>query len=235
MISGSLGAIIGKRFMELKLDIISNNLSNISTSGYKAQRLAYASDSKDGLLGLPDISKASSYTDFSPGPINQTGNNLDFAISGPGFFTVKTPYGLAYTRCGQFKLDKDGKLKTSAGYEVMGENGEIVINGTEVVVQSDGSLYVNQTFVDKLRIVEFKELKALKRFGDNLFFKTDPKAEEVEAGSSHILQGYLESSNVDLMRELSYMISVLRSFEAYSKIEQTQQEAKSKLSEIMRI
>lgn len=235
MLSGNLAAIVGKRLMELKLDSISNNLANVSTPGYKTQRIAYEASSRGNSFSIPDISKVSSYTDFSQGQLNHTGNDLDLAISGPGFFTLKTPYGLAYTRCGKFSLDRDKRLVNSSGYPVMGEGGEIVIDGTDVSIGSDGSVYAGGNFVDRLKIVEFKEPNALERRGENLFVKADQKVEEHEAKSSVVHQGFIESSNVDLVRELSHMILVLRTFEAYSRIEQIEQDAKSKLSEIIRI
>ncbi len=232
MIQATLGAIFGKSYMERRLDLITNNLANVNTAGFKGSRayLIYKSQKGEGVIPL----LIDSYIDFSKGPLIETKNPLDLAIEGEGFFVVMTEEGARYTRAGNFRLDAEKKLVTQDGYPVVGQNGHIYLDGSDIRVESDGSVFVDGRFVDRLRIVDFEKRTNLRHAGRSLFVNSDPSNREKIIDKIEVRQGYLEGSNVNLIRELVEMISVLRAYETYSKVEQVQSERKSRLLDTLR-
>ena len=156
-------------------------------------------------------------TDFSPGPLKKTDNPFDLAQEGNGFFCVQTPEGIRYTRSGHFTLDSQGLLVTQEGYTVIGDGGEISIDGQSFTVDIHGNIYVDGAQVDKLRVVEFADPLVLEKVGDTLFAATDPDAIPENPEMIHVRQGFLELSNVDPVRMMTEMIEVLRGYESYQK------------------
>lgn len=221
MINASLGATLGKSYMQARMDVIANNLANINTVGYKASKFF-----------LTDNSLAT-YIDFSQGPLLETKNTLDLAIEGDGFFVVMTPHGEAYTRAGHFTLNAEKKLVMQDGQPLLGENGEIYLDGFEIKVESDGSIFADNRFIDRLKIVDFEDKTFLRPIGKGLYLNENRKVEKTPK-EIKVKQGYLEGSNVDTMRELVDLIAVLRAYETYTKVEQIQSETKSKLLDTLR-
>ncbi|MEN6616450.1 MAG: flagellar hook-basal body complex protein, partial [Syntrophorhabdus sp.] len=146
--------VAGKYVNEKKLDIISNNLANAMTAGFKASRpvfemISTAQDAsgKQELLKNSYVNLSDTYIDFSDASIVESGAPLDCAIIGNGFFSVMTKQGLQYTRNGQFMLDKGGRLVTMSGDPVMGKSGEISINvtdGKDIRIENDGSIFLGK-------------------------------------------------------------------------------------------
>jgi flagellar basal-body rod protein FlgG len=159
-----------------------------------------------------------SYLNFAAAPLLETGNNLDFAIEGEGFFVVSTKDGTMYTRNGKFTINNDKQLVTADGDPVLGKGGEITIDGKEINVENDGSIYVDNTFVDTIKIVDVEDKKYLRNYGKNLYTNTKEGSAEIIPEDSTIRQGYYEASNVDIMREMIEMIHTVRAYEAYTKI-----------------
>lgn len=233
MNSGMFAALSGNINAMKRLDIISNNLANASTSGFKRDRLAFetqlkmASESAAAPPGGGDAAPVFSgdryFTDFAPGPLQQTGNPLDLAIEGDGFFTIATDNGPAYTRQGDFRMDGSGRVVTADGYPV---SPEVVIpNGaTQITVGSDGtvSAYLPgetaPVTVGTLQLVDFPKPYALQKMGSALFTPSDPQIAPEPAASATISQGALEGSNVSTISEMVMLIENTRYFEACSKV-----------------
>jgi len=225
-----------------QLDITSNNLANINTTGYKKDKTIF----KDQLakIEFDDINEIQakdvempprvlsidkynvviddSFTEFSQGMLEKTNNMLDIAINGNGFFKVKTPEGIRYTRNGSFRHSKDGLLVTSDGYPVLDENDtEIDLeNSKRIVVNDNGTIYLGENKNTKLSIKTFKDLSRLEKIGKNLFKQTNKNEQEIESNST-VIQGFLESSNVSPVEEMVNLISLHRQFELNGKAIET--------------
>jgi flagellar basal-body rod protein FlgG len=226
MNSGMYSALSGNIAAMKRMDIISNNLANINTPGYKKDRMSF-----EGLLTSstsppavppsktadPVLQKENVYIDYSAGPVSQTGNTLDMAIDGDGFFTVSTPNGTAYTRQGNFRLTADGTLVTTDGFPVMGQGGEIRINGSNVVIDSKGAITVDGTAAGVLNLVDFPKPYNLTKTASALFVPSDPQATP-QAAKSEIRQGQLEGANVDPVGEMVQMIETNRYFDACQRV-----------------
>jgi len=155
-----------------------------------------------------------------------TGNPLDVAINGPGFFVVDTPRGELYTRMGNFSLNDKGELVTHEGYTLKGKGKSIKIEGTEITIDRKGAVTVDKVEVDTLKLVDFEDYTALRKVGDNLFEDSGGnvrKAEECE-----IKHRTLELSNINIVKEMVKMIDVLRLYESYQKVIQSLDETTSR-------
>ena len=223
MLNGLFSNFSGKFVNSRRLEIISNNIANVSTPGFKVSRPvfnAFTGEDESGneMLQNTFVSMYDSYLNFAAAPLLETGSNLDFAIEGEGFFVVSTKDGPMYTRNGKFTINKDKQLVTADGDPVLGKSGEITIDGKEINVENDGSIYVDNTFVDAIKIVDFDDKKYIRNYGKNLFINTKEGSSEIIPENSTIRQGYYEASNVDVMREMIEMIHTVRAYEAYTKI-----------------
>jgi flagellar basal-body rod protein FlgF len=223
MLNGLFSNFSGKFVNSRRLEIISNNIANVSTPGFKVSRPvfnAFTGEDESGneMLQNTFVSMYDSYLNFAAAPLLETGSNLDFAIEGEGFFVVSTKDGPMYTRNGKFTINKDKQLVTADGDPVLGKSGEITIDGKEINVENDGSIYVDNTFVDAIKIVDFDDKKYIRNYGKNLFINTKEGSSEIIPENSTIRQGYYEASNVDIMREMIEMIHTVRAYEAYTKI-----------------
>jgi flagellar basal-body rod protein FlgF len=223
MLNGLFSNFSGKFVNSRRLEIISNNIANVSTPGFKVSRPvfnAFTGEDESGneMLQNTFVSMYDSYLNLAAAPLLETGNNLDFAIEGEGFFVVSTKDGPMYTRNGKFTINKDKQLVTADGDPVLGKSGEITIDGKEINVENDGSIYVDKTFVDAIKIVNFEDKKYIRNYGKNLYTNTKEGSAEIIPENSTIRQGYYEASNVDIMREMIEMIHTVRAYEAYTKI-----------------
>ena len=227
----------GGIFYEKKLAVLANNLSNINTVAFKRDQAFQLSDLKENPEGSSIPGKSQNFfsipplgtkTDFSPGPLKHTGNALDLALNGNGFFCVETPEGIQYTRKGNFTLNERGVLVTQEGLPVLSERGRIEINGKNFVVDGQGNVLVDGNQVDTIKIVDFPQSYALEKVGDSLFALADPGITENKAGEVEVRQGFVEFSNVDAIRVMTEMIDVLRGYESYQKIIQSIDDVSSK-------
>lgn len=201
-----------------QLDFATNNIANASTSGFKAEHLYYAMKGRKVQEGaLMDLGPTVSKMDFAQGTLSITGNALDLAIEGEGFFNIQTKQGNVYSRSGGFLLNKDNELVTPKGDYVLGESGKIVITGKKVNVDKDGSIYADDNLVGKLKISAFTDPGMLARSTDGRFVD-DGKAGLKNAEGYRIAGGYLEMSNVNAVREMTDMMEIQRTFETYQKV-----------------
>ena len=210
----------GSLAQQHRFENISNNLSNINTNGFKKNVISF-----DKALSLNNQSSI----DFSLGAVVHTGNKLDLALGGKGFFKIATPEGTRYTRDGAFTLDKDGRLITGQGYKVLGENGPITISGNDITIEPDGQVMDAEGAVGKLSIVEFEKPEALQKIGGSLYMHTGENNNIYNAREINMQQGYLEKSNVDPTEEMIRMIEAYRNFESVQKAIQSMDEIASKL------
>ncbi len=173
------------------------------------------------------------FTNFEQGHLKGTGNALDVALGGEGFFSVQTPQGIQYTRKGNFVLNSNGTLVTQEGYPVLGKGGsEIQISGQNVVVASSGAIIVDGVEVDTLNVVDFADKKVLLKNGNSLYSPIDPNDQGSPAAETLVQQGFIEASNVDSIKAMTEMIDVIRGYESYQKALQSMNETNSKTNEI---
>lgn len=196
------------------------------------------------------------FTTFEQGSLRRTENAFDFALDGEGFFTIETKDGLRYTRNGSFLLDKDSFLVTKDGSYVLGENGRIQLKQNNFSVNEQGEIVVNGDFqghkdrmvsyaendwqnpqiTDKLRIVTFRQPRALEKNGNSYFSPREDAFPEYPATETKVQQGFLENSNVNPVIEMTRMIEVQRIYEANQRIVQTHDAALGRLvNEIAKI
>lgn len=204
----------------LQLDTIANNLANSSTPGFKVEN--FYPGAPDGAAAqegpIPAASRV--ITDYSQGLLRQTGNVLDLAIEGEGFFTIQTKEGLEYTRKGSFTLDREGRIVTLAGGLVMGEKGPITVSSQNLTIDPAGKIMADGAPVGRLNIVRFDNPQALARTKEGMF-RDDGGAGAKRVEKPEVKSNFLEMSNVNVFREMVGMIDVQRSFESYQKIIQS--------------
>jgi flagellar basal-body rod protein FlgG len=158
------------------------------------------------------------HTDFSQGPIRETGNSLDIALEGQGFFVVQTPDGVAYTRQGTLSINADGMLVTQAGLLVQGERGPLNVSGGPVDIDTSGEVSVDGVSQGRLRLVDFASPYALQKMGDTLFRAATPEVQELPPNGLVVRQRAVEASNSEPIQLLSATIVASRAYEAYQKV-----------------
>lgn len=246
MIRGWYTGASGMNAQQNRLDAISNNLANVDTAGYKRDITVSKSFSEllirrtnfDGVYKIqngmgsadaaPIIGKLGvgvetneNYTDFSQGSFKITNTKTDTALNGKGFYAVETPLGERYTRNGNFYIGKEGILETKDGYPVLGEKGIIYVENDRFTVNEDGVLISEDgNEIDRFKVVRFDNERYLNKMGESLYSSNDI------SGLAHIaegnerpsfLQGYSETSNVNVVNEMVQMIEVNRAYEANQK------------------
>jgi flagellar basal-body rod protein FlgF len=240
MLKGIFSTLSGKFLTERRMEIISNNIANASTPGYKMMRPVFNVEKSEGNSGINNqqqdtyTSVADSYIHFSNAPLVESGNKLDIGIEGDGFFVISTKDGSMYTRNGQFAINKEKKLVTFEGAPVLGQSGEITIEGADVRIEGDGSIFVDKTFVDKLKIVDFKDKKDLRNYGNSMFINMNKDNIETKSETYTIKQGFYETSNVDVIKEMIELMSTLRAYESYTKVDQFFSDMMSKIINVGR-
>ena len=226
MVNGILDASRSCLKEEIRMDVISNNLANSNLIGFKKDRISFVDllnkAEADGSLsakaaGQDDQSLISITTDMSQGDTRFTGNQLDLAIYGDGFFKVSTPDGTRYTRKGNFMLDEQGTLVTQNGFNVLGKSGTITISGNDISISGQGDIMVDGVSVGQLDLVVFEDPKDLVKEGKSLFRNQFDNPGEAPSSDTTVKQGYLEISNVNVAEEMVQMIHSLRAFESYQK------------------
>ena len=215
-------AASGLRARMESLDMLANNIANANTGGYKSDREFYglyvgSESENDSPSTMPLIERP--WTDFSQGPLTATGNPVDLALSGKGFFSVNAPSGTLYTRNGNFHLAKDGRLMTSEGYPVRAEGGgDLTLQGTgSVDVSSDGTVRQNGAVIGQLEIRDFTSTAGIVKRGTNYFQSPDAANTPVTPQGTSVEQGQLEGSNAGSAESAVRLISIMRQFEMLQK------------------
>lgn len=224
-----------------QMDVVANNLANMNTPGYKTEDMvfsAYLTRSRDEDGGVPDT-LAYTYDfgtvrDMDPGPMTPTGNPLDLAINGKGFFEVETDFGRFYTRNGRLMLNQDGMVVTSSGHPVLSTDGTpffIAPNESDINVARDGSIATENGVIGRLRIATFENERELRRVQAGLFDAGDQTPQDPD--SVVIEQGALEGSNVVATREITHMIAVHRAYESVNRLIETESERQRQAIKIL--
>jgi flagellar basal-body rod protein FlgF len=213
--------------LERQLDVVANNIANVNTAGFKADSSLFEEylmpgAHEDNFVGgdrrLSYVQDRGTFHDLSQGPVEQTKNPLDLAISGNAFLVVQTAAGERYTRDGGLQLNSQGQLVTAAGNPVLGGSGPIVLQPTDhdVNVSPDGTITVvegtgrTDSIRGKLRLVSFADAQKLLKEGSNLYSASEGAAQADT--KSQVEQGYIEKSNVNAVTEMSRMIEVTRAY-----------------------
>ncbi|MCU0662351.1 MAG: flagellar basal-body rod protein FlgG [Myxococcota bacterium] len=246
MIRALNNAAAGMKAQEMNIDVLSNNLANVNTSGFKRARAEFADMFYTARVqaGAPSASGSplpvgtelghgvravATYKDFKDGETRQTGNPLDIAVNGRGFFQVLQPSGeIAFTRAGVFKSNSEGQLVNSDGYTVEPQIS-IPADATSVTVSEGGVVSVtlgddgNQVEVGQLQIATFANPAGLSSIGQNLLKETPASGQAMlsvpgENGAGRLLQGFLETSNVSVVAEMIDLISAQRAYEINAKV-----------------
>ena len=240
MYTGLYAAASGSVAQEKRLGVLNNNLANAMTVGFKADQVVFrvqelpavvgevtpyddsvgaAITSVDPFRGRHSTQQhiMATYTDFSPGTIRETGNTLDFALEGDGFFTVETPQGSAYTRQGTFAIDGQGILVTQNGLPVQGETGPLQVGDGQVAIDATGVVRVNGAVRGRLKLVNFAQPQALEKLGATLF-RAGPDLSEEAPSNLVVHQGAVESSNSQAIQLLGETIQASRAYQAYQKV-----------------
>ncbi len=249
MSKGIYTAVSGAMAQTARLDTIANNLANVNTPGFKRDGQLFREyltsyEKEPGTITVPRIPASiesfydvqggdksyveavGTYTDFSQGALKSTGNQLDFAIEGDGFFEVLTPQGVRLTRVGSFTLDGEGRLVTKQGFPVLREGApgedpagrEIRLTNANVAITPSGEIAEGGEVLGRLSVVTVEDKDALQKIGNSLFALKDNMEPQVVAAAGFSLhQGYIESSNVNPVREMTDMIMTTRVFESTQK------------------
>lgn len=247
--SAASGALV----QEARLEVLTNNLANINTIGYKEDRAVFSNyipgdqnrptstdpdslDFEDPLTLFPYLESNSQVkfegtkTSFEQGPLRKTENPLDFAIFGNGFFCVEDVDGnLKYSRKGNFSINEDGSLVTQDGLTVLGKNGgEITLTGSNISVDEAGNISSDGNQIDTIKIIDFDKPFPLIKEGGTLFAPANETVQEIDAEDYQVRQGFTELSNVDPIKVMTEMIEVHRAFESYQRVMRTMDETVSK-------
>jgi flagellar basal-body rod protein FlgF/flagellar basal-body rod protein FlgG len=224
--------------LERQLDVVSNNIANINTSGYKADRSlfqeylttgAHEDNFANSDRRVSFVQDRATFHDFTPGPTQETKNPLDVAIDGNAFLVVQTPSGERYTRDGGLQINNQGQLVTASGYQVLGNSGPITFQPTDhdVSIGPDGYVTVQEGIAridsvrGKLRMVSFSQAQRLLKEGSNLYSTGEGNAARPDT-TARLRQGFIEKSNVNSVTEMSRMIEITRTYTQIATLLQQQ-------------
>lgn len=242
MVKGLFTAWTGMANEQKRLDIVSNNLANASTVGFKKDNVTNQSFDNLLTLKIKDSSEAyhdraigsmslgvkvgEVYTDHNQGSLRNTGSTYDLAIEGSGFFNVSTTDAngdevIKYTRNGNFTMNQDGVIMDLNGNALIGEGGRLTVplDAADIVIDQDGSVYANGNYIDKVKLTDFEDYDYLVKQGDNMYIPFEGAQEKISVAS--INQGFTEQSNVNVIKEMTDIIAITRAYEANQKIIQT--------------
>ena len=243
MLKGLYIAHTGMVNEQNRLDVLTNNLANASTVGYKKE--GTTSQSFDDILTLkikdesegvhlakklgrnnPGVKIGENYTDYSQGSFRATNNPYDLALAGDGFFAIEYTNkagetSTMYTRAGSFTLNKDGNLVNSEGDYVLDVDGKHIQLDTlqESQIYNDGSIVQNGKFVAQIQIADFENYDYLEKFGESYYIPVEGASKM--QGNAEVKSGFLEMSNVQVVSEMVNLIAITRAYESNQKIIQT--------------
>ncbi len=256
---GIYTALSGAIAQNTKLDTIANNIANSSTNGFKKDQKVFkeyltANQKYPDTLQVPTVTASiesfydnqagdrgyvdtmGTYTDFTQGTLKQTGNKFDFALEGPGFFEISTPQGRRFTRNGSFHLSAKGEIVTQDGHPVLREGTQdpsqrsIQVGNGNLTVAYNGEIYSQGQLLNKLSVVNFSDPDGIKKQGNSLYaIKEQMNPAVIPAEVAKVHQGSVETSNVNIVQEMTDMINTTRTFEATQKAIKAFDEMNAKL------
>ncbi len=239
MIRGLYTAWTGMYNEQKRLDVLSNNLANSATVGFKKE--GATSQSFDDVLTIRaknneepmgggtigtmslGVKVGEVYTDYGQGAVRETGNPFDLALEGDGFFAIEYTdkngaVTTRYTRAGEFNMTRDGYITTADGQHVLGQAGvlQVPIDASEIVIDTEGRVFADSELIDTLRLVDFENYDFLKKFGETMYMPVNGATEK--PADVRVLQGYTEQSNVNVIKEMVDMITITRAYEANQRV-----------------
>lgn len=220
---GLYGAALAAIQHEKKMTVIANNLANVNTPGFKKDAVHFS-----------NFIAQRTYTKMDNGNVRRTGNPLDIALVGEGYFCVQTNEGTLYTRAGNFKLSGDRTLVTQDGWPVMGSDGQPIQfdepeTGSDIRIERDGQIFDGENVVGTLKIAQFGAEALLQKAANGHFKPVQGQEQLMSEDQYQIEAGALESSNFNIVEEMAQMIESTRTFEAYQKILQSCDQQDSQL------
>lgn len=226
MNSGLYTAYSGLRAQSDALEVIANNLANVNTTGFKEERAFYSllEESLESGQAQNEIGRTINRSvrvqgslNTSEGSLVPTNRDLDIAITGQGFLVVQAPQGIRYTRNGHLVLNAQSILTTSEGFPVLGVSGRpITLGPGKIQISGDGTVTLDNSPVDQLKLTAFGDISKLDQEGSSLFiYRGDPGS--LKAADATVKSGYLEQSNVNAVASVVRMIEIMRHFEAIQK------------------
>ncbi len=256
---GLFSAVSGAMAQSSRLDTIANNLANVNTASFKKDRQVFseylsAFEKENNVINVPRVpasvesfydmqggdtayvNPSGTYTNFEQGALRSTGSALDMAIEGRGFFEVVTPQGLRFTRNGGFHIDNSGRLVTREGFPVLkeGQNDPaqrvIQLSGGNVTVSKSGEIFDGGNNIGRLAVSDFAILDDLQKVGNSLYaLKSNARSGPVAASEARVHQGFTEGSNVNVIEEMTDMITANRVFEATQQAVKAEDQMDDKL------
>lgn len=228
MENASFVALSRQMVLQRQMDLIANNIANVSTPAYKAERMVFMEYlAQTDPTENPDMSKLSyvedvaQVRDTSNGTFSATGNSLDLAIRGNGYFVVDTPLGQRFTRNGRLTLDQSGRIVTNQGYAVLDSNNQPIVvppDAMDIQISRDGSITVKlpgiptvENQIGQFKVVQFNDEQAMKMAGSSLYSTSETPQ---PAPNADVIQGMVEEGNVQPVLELTRMIATQRAFDS---------------------
>ncbi|HEX7005732.1 MAG TPA: flagellar basal-body rod protein FlgF [Alphaproteobacteria bacterium] len=238
MLDASLSTLQLQMVLTRQMDMLADNIANVSTPGFKSEMLAVSAQRVRLPGGTELIAQPMTLErNMNDGAFTPTGNPLDLAIKGSGFFVVQTPLGERYTRNGHFQIDADGRLVTGTGLPVLGEGGQPIQfepTDTDIAIGQDGTVSVRrngeQIDIGTIGIVTFADPEKLQRLPGGLFLAT---AAPEPAQEARVIQGMIEESNVQSVAEITRMIDINRRFQAAQRIIEAESERSRKAMQVL--
>lgn len=205
-----------------QLNVVSNNMANMNTSGYRQDNILFKSFLTEtpkaegfGSSRVHFTQDFGTYSNFTEGSIVSTGNTFDLAIKGDGFFAIETESGEKYTRNGNLTLDVDGKLVTSEGFPILSEAGTpffIAPGEKNISISETGEVSTENGMIGKIKLVKFEDNNKLEKIGSTMFENAAGNRMDMATNAS-VAQGYIEKSNVNAIEEMTKMINIQRSYD----------------------
>lgn len=250
MVRGLYTAWTGMLTEQKRLDVISNNVANAATTGYKT--LNVTSQSFDEMLKIKvrdrsedydrdeyignvtlGVKIGQEYSDYTQGSLRQTDNTFDLAIDGDGFFKLRVvdqngDVHERYTRSGHFTMNADGVVMDVDGNRLQSEAGDLIVpvNAAQIAIDDYGAVYADGELIDTLKLYDFEDYSYLKKYADTMYEPVKGATEKDASGM--IKQGYLEASNVNVVKQMTNLIAITRAYEANQKVIQTMDETLDK-------
>ncbi len=235
MIKGLYNSAVNMTTRMKNLEIISTNLANINTTGYKREVPFSEYLSREDGIQVKDI------TDFREGDLSETGNPFDLAITGNGFFMVETESGVQLTKNGKFSISDEGYVVNENGDKVMSKNGSVNIyesvtdKNKPIEITKEGEIKQGEIVIDKLLITKVENQEGMRRVGGQNYMFDNMDYEPASENDYQVHQGYLENSNTNPIIELENMIKVSKDYEASQKMIKTFDSILSQSKEIGRV
>lgn len=244
---GIYAAVSGAMAQNSRLDTIANNLANVNTASFKKDRQVFSEylstyEKPSDVIQVPRVpasiesfydmqggdnayvNPAGTYTNFEQGGLKPTGSPLDLALEGKGFFEVSTPQGVRWTRNGGLQIDNAGRLVTKEGHPILKEGqGDpaqrgITVSSRNLTISQRGEVFDGGNLLGKLAVVDFAKPDDLQKVGNSLYtLKNTAQSAPLPAEEGRVQQGYIENSNVNVVEEMTDMITANRVFEAAQK------------------